>query len=125
LTPRAATRSRRRQRPHRLDGHDESFTVIAAAPSQVIWTTSPGTSIAGSAVAAADVKIEDAYNNLVSGAVVNMAVTTGRASSSPRPPVSRPVPRHGGFPSLFLQAAGNYTITATAGSAALPAARSP
>jgi adhesin/invasin len=96
-----------------------SFTVIAAAPSQVIWTTSPGTSIAGSAVAGPPtVKIEDAYNNLVSGAVVNMAVTTGPgvfiASTTS---VTTSAPGTAAFPSLFLQAAGNYTITATAGSA--------
>jgi len=96
-----------------------SFTVIAAAPSQVIWTTSPGTSIAGSAVVGPPtVKIEDAYNNLVSGAVVNMAVTTGPgvfiASTTS---VTTSAPGTAAFPSLFLQAAGNYTITASAGSA--------
>ena len=96
-----------------------SFTVIAAAPSQVIWTTSPGTSIAGSAVVGPPtVKIEDAYNNLVSGAVVNMAVTTGPgvfiASTTS---VTTSTPGTAAFPSLFLQAAGNYTITASAGSA--------
>src|SRR5665213_993004 len=55
-----------------------SFTVIAAAPSKVIWTIqpTPTTSTAGSPVVGPPtVEVEDTYNNPVNLPTVTMAVT--------------------------------------------------
>jgi len=104
LTPRAATRSRRPTTPT-PPGRPRRARSPSSPPHRArsFWTTSPGTSIAGSAVVGPPtVKIEDAYNNLVSGAVVNMAVTTGPgvfiASTTS---VTTSTPGTAAFPSLF------------------------
>jgi type II secretory pathway pseudopilin PulG len=95
-----------------------TINVTAAPPSQILWTSSPTTSTAGSAVAGSPtVEVEDPYGNPDSGATVTMSVNSGPGPFTGTSTVSVTTNVNGlaTFTNLVLNTSGSYTIAAKDG----------
>ena len=95
------------------------FNITAGAAAQLVFTTQPGSTVAGSTVApAVQVSVEDAHGNLVTGdntTTVTVAIGTNPGSATLGGTLTQTV--SGGvatFNNLTLNTAANgYTLTAT------------
>ncbi len=93
-----------------------SFSVTPGPAAKVVWIVEPGTSTAGLTVAGPPtVEVEDAAGNPVSGATVNIAITSGPGGFAAGSVTSVVTGTNGRavFATLLLDTAGSYTFTAS------------
>jgi len=105
------------------DGSDtvaisHSFTITAAAPSQLVFTQQPGNATAGGTLKPVVVDVEDKFGNIVTGD--NSVVTLSLATDPPNAKLNgtlseRAVSGVATFSNLSLNVAGTYQFRATDG----------
>jgi len=95
-----------------------SFTIGAAAASQLVVTGEPSNTSAGSAISpAVTVAVEDQYGNIVStdSSTVTVSVSTGTFADGGTTETAADLNGVATFAGLTINSAGAYTLTATDG----------
>ncbi len=92
------------------------FTITAGSVGKVTFVTQPIAAVAGSAIKAVAVLATDKFGNIVAGATVNIALSSGVLADGTLTAVTDASGR-GVFSDLVEDTAGTYTLSATAGSA--------
>jgi hypothetical protein len=98
-----------------------SFTIDPAAPSSLVITNEPSNATAGAAISpAVTVAVEDQYNDVVSSDVstVTLSLSSGTFADGGTTETAADVDGVATFSGLTINAAGNYSLTATDGSLA-------
>ena len=93
-----------------------SFSVVAAAASQLVFIGEPSGGVAGAAISAVDVSVEDQFNNLVTGDTSQVTISLnsgpGSLSGTTSATVSSGVAK---FTNLIFSQGGTYSLSATDG----------
>jgi hypothetical protein len=89
----------------------DTFTIAPAAAAKVVFTTQPTNGVAGAVIAPVVVKLQDAVGNVATTSTATITV-----ASSPGTVVAgtTTVSGQANFSTLLFNAAGTYTLTATA-----------
>jgi uncharacterized repeat protein (TIGR03803 family) len=91
--------------------NSSSFTVTAAAPSQLVIAQQPTNAVAGQSIGTVIVNVEDAYGNIVTGNT--SAVTLYASSAITGTTTVNAVNGVATFTGLSIHQAGTYTLSAT------------
>jgi uncharacterized repeat protein (TIGR03803 family) len=91
--------------------NSSSFTVTAAAPSQLVIAQQPTSSVAGQSIGTVIVDVKDAYGNIVTGNTSAVTLYTGSAITGTT--TVNAVNGVATFTGLSIHQAGTYTLSAT------------
>jgi hypothetical protein len=92
-----------------------TFTIAPGAPVNLVFTTQPGASSAGSAVPSTVVKIEDSFNNVVTTSSDSVTLTPNGPGGFDPSATSTVTAVNGvaTFTNLVLDKSGSYTLSAS------------
>ena len=102
-----------------LSGTSSSFTISAAAASQVVFTHQPaGTTIETAITPSVAVSIEDAFGNIISNdsSTVTLTLSSGTFSTGDTTVLTAAASGVASFSNIIINNAGSYTLTASDGS---------
>src|SRR5205814_1692602 len=103
----------------------DAFTILAAAPNQLVFSQQPTATAAGAAITpAVTVHVADSFGNDVPGATVAMILSSGTGTLSGTTPQSTDGSGVATFADLSVNLTGSKTLTASSGAAA-PVASDP